>query len=149
LNAKLKGVSKAEFSAAVAGVAEELGEEDGFEELQEQAVNAIAGIRLMKAQNLLSAKTEPSILTWDLARAINLCRWGYDVQYLGKDEALAIIGECAAHLYKAYDSWSSLSAGYLLGFFFWSGEEDEFDSLVEGQGVLLSHEKSPWKTITW
>jgi uncharacterized protein YfiM (DUF2279 family) len=148
LQGRLKGVSKAEFAAVVAQAAEELGDQD-FEDIQERAVNLIAGLQLGKGKNLLPSRGEPSILSWDLGRAINLCRWGYDVQYLGKEEALKLIVDCAAQLAKTYDSWKELSGGYLLGFFFWSGDEDEFEDLAQGQDLLLSHEASPWTAIPW
>lgn len=144
---KLKGIKQAEFASVVDSIATEL--EEDFDSLMETATNAIAGQQLLRGRGLISADATPSILTWDLGRAINLCRWGYDAGFLEKPEALEIITACATMLKSSYQSWADLSAGYLLGFYVWSGDEEELDDLVEGHELLLSHEKSPWVTLPW
>ncbi len=148
--AKLKGVPVAEWATKVEEAKLQLLTENGdYENIQESAMNIAIGYKILKKIGCFKTMKEPSILTWDLGRAINLVRWGYDVKFLTKTEASDLIRKFSSELKKEYDSWSSLSEGYLMGFMMWSGDEEELADLYEDQQVLLTHAKSPWVSYNW
>jgi hypothetical protein len=145
----LKGVPQAEMAGKIEEITNELDGERDFEVIESYAMNTIYGLKLLKGNGFFKTMKQPSILAWDLGRAINLCRWGYDVQYFTKEEALTMIQKCATQLYITYDSWRSLSEGYLLGCFMWSGDEERIEELFEEHTILLEHADSPWVNIAW
>jgi hypothetical protein len=83
-------------------------------------------------------------LTWDLGRAINLCRWGYDAGFLSRDEAIAYIRKFGKELLHNYTTWTNLGENYLMGFAMWSGDLDQLDELHGAHCDLLSEDSSPW-----
>lgn len=119
------------------------------ERLEEFASNFVTYYPVLAGKNFFTTMKSPDVTAWDLARAINLCRLGFDVKYFTRDEALERIQRYAKMLYAIYDSWKSLSEGYLTGFAMWSGDEDEIDVRTEEHVTLLEHEKSLWTRIKW
>lgn len=85
------------------------------------------------------------ILTWDLGRAINLCRWGFDAGFLGREEALEYISRFGRRLRQHYPSWENLSECFILGFAMWSGDRQEIDQRCNEHRTLLSDAGSPWR----
>lgn len=82
------------------------------ERLMTYATNILDGYPTLLRHGLFSTAKYPDITAWDLTRAINLCRFGFDVEFLTRDEALSKIQGFANTLYAIYDSWKSLSEGY-------------------------------------
>ncbi len=95
-------------------------------------------------------KEHRSILAWDLARAISLCRWGAAVGYLQEEEAWQRILGYAGQLRQSLGSWAELGQNYRAGFNFWSDDDDD-DDLVHALGVLQDPENknSPWQLNRW
>ncbi len=144
---QIKGIRPADFARHVQAAATKLGED--FGQIEDFAVNSVVTQQWLKARGAFVAARGPSMLAWDLGRAINLCRWGFDAGYLERDEALKIILACASTLYGHYDSWRDLSEGYLLGFGCWSGDEGALAELWDDHELLLTHTASPWVSISW
>lgn len=113
------------------------------------AENILEIYPLLLAKGFFSTMKDPNVVAWDLERAINLCRYGFDLQWLTKEEALERIVAYSKSMYKTYDSWRSLSEGFLVGCGMWSGSPELLSDRLEHHDILLSHEKSPWKTIDW
>lgn len=94
---------------------------------------------------------EQSLIGWDYARYISLCRWGYLVGYLSEDEAWQRIMPAARIVQSSFSSWRELGENYLIGREFWLQEQTQKD----GQRMratytrLLSDANSPWNRISW
>lgn len=145
----LKEVPNAEWSIQLEGLPLNLLAQDEDDSINDYAENLIIGYQILKDLDCFKSIASPDILSWDLGRAINLVRWGYDVEFLTKDEAITLIQKYSEKLRNVYNSWESLSEGYLLGFIMWSGDEEELDALYDDHQVLLNHEKSPWVMYNW
>ncbi|PSL28273.1 DUF1266 domain-containing protein [Chitinophaga ginsengisoli] len=89
-------------------------------------------------------KCKLDALTWDLGRAINLCRWGYDAGFLSRDEAIGHIRKYGKELLHNYTTWTNLGENYLMGFAMWSGDLEQLDELYGAHCDLLSEDSSPW-----
>lgn len=92
-----------------------------------------------------------SIIGWDFARAIYLCRAGYECGYISENEAWSRIIRYARYLQQTFDSWEDLGKNYIIGRKFWSyghtlktGQEFD-DSFI----VLTETPSSPWNTLPW
>jgi hypothetical protein len=145
---KLKSTPVAEWALAIENVALLFpGEEP--DQIQSYASNLVYGYDFLKTRGFFKEMAEPSILSWDLGRSVNLCRWGHDAGFLSREDALQRILASARVLRKAYPSWRALSEGYLLGFAMWTRNDDELETLLVDHEKLLTHPKSPWVTITW
>lgn len=83
-------------------------------------------------------------LTWDLGRAINLSRWGYDAGYLTREEAMNNVRRFGKELLQNYTTWTNLGENYLMGFAMWSGDLEQLDELYGAHCDLLSEDSSPW-----
>ena len=92
-----------------------------------------------------------SLLGWDYARFVSLCRWGYLVGYLNEDEAWQWIMPKARELQKTFDSWEDLGENYLIGREFWSLEETATHGWRYRAAYqrLLSNPESPWVRFPW
>ncbi|MBN1981148.1 MAG: DUF1266 domain-containing protein [Chitinivibrionales bacterium] len=148
----IKSVPKAELAMTVERLSVQLLTE-GFQydekELWDIAKQTLYGYSLLKENGFFKTKVKPSLLSWDFERAILLCRAGYDLGFLTKDEALQRINLYAQKMYAEYDSWRSLSEGYLMGYFVWSGNEEGLEELFNDHASLLEHKDSPWKRFPW
>ncbi|SFN19934.1 Protein of unknown function [Chitinophaga sp. YR627] len=89
-------------------------------------------------------KCKLDALTWDLGRAINLCRWGYDAGFLSREESMRYIRKFGKELLHNYTSWANLGENYLIGFAMWTGDIEQLDELHGGHCDLLSEDSSPW-----
>jgi Protein of unknown function (DUF1266) len=92
-----------------------------------------------------------SLVGWDYARYVSLCRWGYTAGYLNEGEAWQGIMHAAGILRRTFGSWRELGENYLIGREFWSPEEtrrvgDDYRAAFE---QLLSDPASPWNRIPW
>jgi len=92
-----------------------------------------------------------SLLGWDHARFVSLCRWGYLVGYLSEDEAWQWIMPKARELQKTFDSWADLGENYLIGREFWSRDETAMHGWRYRAAYqrLLSNPESPWARFPW
>jgi hypothetical protein len=148
----VRGSARAELAIRIenAGI-ELLSEGYSYEsdQIQEFAVNLVAGSELLKSRGFFSTGKPPRITSWDLGRAVFLCRAGYDMEWFTKEETIERVRGFASALYREYGSWRELSEGYLLGFYAWSGDGDQLDLLLQQHEQLLTHEQSPWKKFGW
>ncbi len=113
------------------------------------AENILEIYPLLLTKGFFSTMKDPNVLAWDLERAINLCRYGFDLQLITREEALERIVAYAKSMFTTYDSWRSLSEGFLVGCGMWSGSPELLSDRLEHHEALLTHEKSPWKTMDW
>lgn len=92
-----------------------------------------------------------SLLGWDYARYIALCRWGYLVGYLSEEEAWERILPAARTLQGAFDSWKDLGENYLIGREFWSTQQSQKDGHLHRAAFqkLLADPGSPWNRYAW
>jgi hypothetical protein len=94
---------------------------------------------------------EQSLVAWDYARYISLCREGYSVGYLSEDEAWQRIIYAARILQRTFGSWQELGENYLIGREFWSLAQTQKDgeAMRTIYSRLLSNSNSPWNRIPW
>jgi len=92
-----------------------------------------------------------SLLGWDYARYVALCRWGYLVGYLSEKEAWDRIMPVASMLQRAFNSWKDLGENYLVGRQFWSYGQTQRDGqlYLDAYRKLLNNSSSPWKHNAW
>jgi len=92
-----------------------------------------------------------SLLGWDYARYVALCRWGALVGYLSEEEAWARIMPAARRLQRAFGSWRELGENYLIGRRFWSLRETRASGRLyeEAYRRLLEDPQSPWTRYAW
>jgi hypothetical protein len=89
------------------------------------------------------------LLAWDLARLINVARFGFSAGYLSEAEAWEVITVAADHLKAEYASWEEVSDNYLLGFSFWQDGAPPDEFLLEAATWLKTDPASPWKALPW
>jgi hypothetical protein len=92
-----------------------------------------------------------SITGWDYGRYVFLCRRGYLVGYLTRDEAWQKIMPAARLLQSTFSSWDDLGENYALGRQFWSLQESQSGGaeVVQARQHLLSDPSSPWVRLPW
>lgn len=92
-----------------------------------------------------------SILGWDYARYIALCRWGYTIGLLGEQEAWDKIMPIARQLQKRFNSWEDLGCNYLIGRQFWSYKETVKEGYLYEDAFqrLMDTPSSPWNKYPW
>ncbi len=92
-----------------------------------------------------------SLLGWDYARYVTLCRHGYLVGFLTESEAWDRIIPAAILLQKTFNSWKDLGENYLVGREFWSYEltQKEGRWYRDYYHKLLSDPNSPWNLNLW
>jgi ankyrin repeat protein len=106
---------------------------------------------VMVAHRYYEKYSVQSIVAWDYARYINVCRWGVAAGYISEQEALPRIMHAAQILQQSFTSWSEFGENYLVGREFWSLRQTKID----GQAMrsiyrnLLSDPSSPWNRIPW
>jgi len=149
--AKLSTLPKAEWRAGIKSLELQAMADTNIEpeRLMTYATHILEGYPGLLSHGIFAKAKTPDVTAWDLTRAINLCRFGFDIEYLTRYEALQKIQAFAQKLYSTYDSWRSLSEGYVTGFAMWSGEGEDLDKRIEQHGILLQHPKSLWTKISW
>jgi hypothetical protein len=92
-----------------------------------------------------------SLVGWDYARYISLCRWGYAVGYMTEGEAWQSIMHAARIIQKTFTSWRELGENYLIGREFWSQDEMQKTGTQHRAAYkwLLRDPRSPWNRIPW
>ncbi|MCD7948202.1 MAG: S-layer homology domain-containing protein [Oscillospiraceae bacterium] len=63
---------------------------------------------------------DTGIIAWDLFRASNVALWGYKVDYITRDEALALFAPASTLLAEHFDTWDEAYDNYLDGYAWWS-----------------------------
>ncbi len=95
-----------------------------------------------------------NILAWDYGRYVFLCRAGYLVGYLNKEEALELI-EKLGHLAKdKFNSWEEFGENYSIGRKFWAYSDgpEESQKLYEKSMTAckeMSAETGAWSKVMW
>jgi hypothetical protein len=90
-----------------------------------------------------------NLLAWDLARMINVARYGFSGGYIPEGEAWEIILAAARALQQEYDSWVELSDNYLLGFGYWQRGAEPDLLLAQATRWLKEDPASPWQRLPW
>lgn len=92
-----------------------------------------------------------SLMGWDYGRYVWLCRSGYLVGYLTKEEAWERIMYAARTLQSSFDSWKDLGENYLIGREFWSRHQTKESGYLfrDAYFRLLNEPASPWNRHPW
>jgi hypothetical protein len=92
-----------------------------------------------------------SLLGWDYARYVSLCRWGYLVGYLREDEAWGLIMPAARVVQARFESWPDLGRNYLVGREYWSRRQmrDNGHLYRASYRALVNDPESPWNRHAW
>ncbi|MBI5191524.1 MAG: DUF1266 domain-containing protein [Nitrospirae bacterium] len=92
-----------------------------------------------------------SLIGWDYARYVFLCRKGYLIGYLSEEEAWNRIAMAATTLQRTFGSWEELGENYLIGRSFWSYEQTQHAGSLfrDDYQKLLSDPQSPWRLNPW
>lgn len=123
-----------------------------YQEIRAKAQeNEDAAHKLQMVEKYYPTLGKKSLLGWDYARYISLCRWGYLVGYLTEDEAWERIMPAAQALQRTFNSWKDLGENYLIGREFWSLSETEQSGQLyrEAYQSLLNDPASPWQRNPW
>jgi len=146
----LQQIPKEEWAISTKKVAAFLAEEGADpESVKEYTENLLEGLTYMKSLEIINESTRMDCTSWDLARAINLLRWGYDVGFISRDEALKRINKYAKSLTATYNSWMAVSIGYILGFIMWNCDSYQLNIMIHNHYQLLNDSKSPWQLIDY
>lgn len=92
-----------------------------------------------------------SLLGWDYARYINVCRWGVAAGYMTPDEAWPRIMNAARTLQRTFGSWQEFGQNYMVGRKFVPPIDGGLppESLQAAYSWLISNPASPWQRIPW
>jgi hypothetical protein len=92
-----------------------------------------------------------SLVGWDFARAIFLCRTGYECGYISENEAWYRIMNYAQYLQQTFDSWEDLGRNYIIGRKFWSYQRTQASGgdFEDAFKILTETPSSPWKKLDW
>lgn len=105
--------------------------------------------RLLDEGIVKPADEVASVAAWDYGRVINIARWSYALGYITEPEAWSYIMEAATRMQQLYPSWEAMSQAYITGRHMWGGDQDSKEMTEIIHRRLLTHEKSPWRTIPW
>lgn len=145
----IKDIDVDEMEAHVNGISAKLLVESNSYNLYGKAINLVNGYKHLMYSGCFRNNTQLNILSWDLVRAIYLCRLVYSSQYLSKDACLEYINKCAKQLFNTYGSWLELSEGYMLGLAMFTGDDYQVEEMLMQHELLLSHRLSPWVSMEW
>jgi len=111
--------------------------------------DAVQGLTI--ARTYYAALGKKSLLGWDYARYVSLCRWGYMAGYFTETEAWEKIMPVAGMLQATFDSWTDLGKNYLIGRKFWSRAEtkESGERIEAAYEKLISDTESPWNKLAW
>lgn len=119
------------------------------EETEEFLQNVIEAWPYLNETLKINIDSGISVFAWDYCRAINVCRWAYDAGYCSLQDAQNWILQAAELLYTAYDSWESLSRGYIVGHAMWDSNLELLNGSIHAHYQLCSQSKSPWQLLDW
>jgi hypothetical protein len=102
-------------------------------------------------RNYYKPLAQKSLIGWDMARYICLCRWAYLVGFLEENETWELIMPVAQKLQQTFNSWQDLGENYLIGRNYWSRYRtlESGDEVVDAYTRLCEMPSSPWNTIPW
>ena len=115
------------------------------------STNAELKHQVEMVQQYASQFGKKSLLGWDYARYISLCRLGYLCGYITEKEAWDHIMPVAAMLQKTFTSWADLGQNYLIGREFWSYQQTLSNGGImrEDYQWLTTSSDSPWMMNSW
>jgi hypothetical protein len=92
---------------------------------------------------------QPSLVAWDLGRAVALVRFAFAAGYLAEVESWQWVERFGAMIRSSYSSWREMSDNYLVGREFNSGPPDQ--DLLQAHRALIdpANSSSPWNQIRW
>ncbi|MBU6952828.1 DUF1266 domain-containing protein [Hahella sp. HN01] len=98
-----------------------------------------------------NALGEAGIASWDIARYISLCRWGYLVGMMSEEEAWERILHASRAVQSMYHSWRQMGLGYVVGRMYWQSDASDehmtkFFNLLRRQTV---NPDSYWVKLPW
>jgi hypothetical protein len=136
--------------AAIGQRVSELGEEE-FQGVLASVRDKDAAHGVTMARRYYRRLGAKSLVGWDYARYISLCRWGYSVGYLSEQEAWQGIMHAAGIIQSTFSSWREVGENYLIGREFWSYSQTQQDGrfMREVCERLLANPRSPWNQIPW
>ena len=94
---------------------------------------------------------ENSFVGWDYCRYVMLCRWGYHVGFLTRDEAWSRMIPAGRRIQAGFHSWAELGEDYLVGRELWSPEETAKTGgyYREIDAWLVKAPQSEWNRFPW
>lgn len=78
-----------------------------------------------------TAAGEKGIMAWDFGRYVFLCRSGYTLGFLDRQEALTLIEEAGLEIRGHFASWADFGENFILGQRFWSCDEPKREKQLE------------------
>lgn len=102
-------------------------------------------------ERFFSALGPKSLVGFDLARYVSLCRAAYNADYLSEAQVWELVYPQAITIQKTFSGWMELGNNYILGTSFMSFNEYEKEKsfLEETLRNLTSHTGSPWVQLPW
>ncbi|MGD8453372.1 MAG: DUF1266 domain-containing protein [Phycisphaerae bacterium] len=123
-------------------------EQDGFETLvQDLSAEAMQQAHFVWVN--LDEFKDGHIVAWDLARLIDVVRFGVTAEYLREAESWPLILRVAERIQGAYRSWDELGRNFALGAVYWLKGVDSRPDVAEGVKWLLTQAESPWRQLAW
>ena len=95
---------------------------------------------------------DKSLLGWDIAIYIMLCRLGYVAGHITEEEAWSMIIPAAGILQRTFDSWEDLGRNFLIGqegFHPEGTEDNRYYYYADAFQRLLDMPSSPWNKYPW
>ena len=91
----------------------------------------------------------PSLVAWDLCRAVALVRFAHAGGYLSEVESWQWVERFGAMIRSRFSSWREMADNYLVGSEFTAGPPDR--DLLRARHVLVdpANTWSPWNQIRW
>jgi hypothetical protein len=92
-----------------------------------------------------------TLIGWDYARYINVCRWGVSAGYMTAEEAWPRIMNAARTLQRYFGSWEELGQNYIVGRKFVVPTTVGIPAVNPQTAYtwLTSNPASPWQKIPW
>jgi hypothetical protein len=92
-----------------------------------------------------------TLIGWDYARYINVCRWGVSAGYMTPEEAWPRIMNAARTLQRYFGSWEELGQNYMVGRKFVAPTNVGIPAVNPQIAYtwLTNNPASPWQKISW
>lgn len=92
-----------------------------------------------------------SLLGWEYARYINVCRWGVAAGYMTEGEAWPRVMNDARNLQSTFGSWQEFAQNYMVGRKFVHPIDvgTPYESPQAAYNWLIGNPASPWQRIPW